>query len=175
MGIEIERKYLVKSEQWRGTGHHVPMRQGYLSTDPDRVVRVRTAGDRGYLTIKGRARGARRAEFEFEIPLADANEMLALCKGTLVEKQRHTIDVSGFRWEVDEFAGANAGLVVAELEVADEAEFERALAAAPEWLGEDVTDDSCVSNARLSEQPASSWSTEQRARYFLTSSEMVRG
>jgi adenylate cyclase len=134
------------------------MRQAYLSTDPDRTVRVRLDGERGVLTIKGRSLGAARAEFEWEIPAADASELFALALPSVVEKLRHRVEHAGFTWEVDEFLGDNAGLVVAELEVADEADFERALANPPEWLDRDVTSDSRYANARLAQQPFSTWS-----------------
>lgn len=162
MGVEIERKFLVRGDAWRGAGSSVAIRQGYLSTDPQRVVRVRLAGERGFLTVKGRARGARRVEVEAEIPADDARELLALCKGALVEKQRHVIEHGGFRWELDEFLGESAGLLVAELEVADEADFERALRAPPPWLGRDVSDDARLSNSALSERPYGQWSEAER-------------
>ncbi len=162
MGVEIERKFLVVGESWRGQGASRSIRQGYLSTDPDRVVRVRLSDERGHLTVKGRAQGARRVEIELELGAADATELLMLCKGALVEKTRHVIEHAGFRYELDEFAGANAGLWVAELEVADESDFARALADPPAWLGRDVTDDPRLANSTLSERPFSSWSVAER-------------
>jgi adenylate cyclase len=169
MALEIERKYLVRGEAWRAASSAEKLRQGYLSTDPDRIVRVRTAGERGFLTVKGRPRGATRVEVEVEIRLADALELLALAKGSIVEKTRHRVERGGFVWEVDEFAGDNAGLVVAELEVGDEADFARALEDPPEWLGEDVTNDERLSNSRLSEQPFSGWPESERAPYYCKS------
>lgn len=162
MGVEIERKFLVVGEAWRGAGTSRSIRQGYLSTDPDRVVRVRLSGERGYLTVKGRAKAARRTEIELEVPAGEATELLALCKGSLVEKTRHVVEHGGFRWELDEFTGDNAGLLVAELEVADEADFERALSAPPPWLGRDVTDDRRLANSALSERPFAAWSDAER-------------
>jgi adenylate cyclase len=175
MALEIERKFLVRGETWREASSAVRIRQGYLSTDPDRVVRVRTRGGRGFLTVKGRARGATRVEVEVEVPLSDAEELLALCTGSIVEKTRHELSRGDFVWEIDEFWGDNAGLVVAELEVGADADFERALADPPDWLGQDVTDDVRLSNARLSERPFASWPDAERERYFLTNSTIKRG
>lgn len=165
MAVEIERKFLVRGEGWRAGAVVVPIRQGYLSTDPDRIVRVRASGSRAYLTVKGRASGARRLEIELELPLAEATEMLGLCKGSIVEKLRHKVSVAGFVWEVDEFQAANAGLVVAELEVKDEQDFALALSDPPAWLGPDVTDDARLSNSFLAEHPYSTWSADARARF----------
>jgi adenylate cyclase len=158
---EIEKKFLVRSMDFR-TANPTRMRQGYLSTEPERTVRVRLDGERGVLTIKGRSRGAVRAEYEYEIPASDANELLGMTLPSLVEKLRHRVEHGGFVWEVDEFLGENAGLVVAELEVQDESDFGRALEAPPAWLGREVTDDSRFANARLAEKPFSSWSEADR-------------
>lgn len=152
--VEIERKFLVVSDAWRRGAEGVPFRQGYLSTDPDRTVRVRLEGDQGRLTIKGRRRGAEAPEFEYEIPAADVTRLLDLCTAPPIEKTRYRVPHGGLVWEVDEFQGANAGLVVAEIEV------ERADQPidAPPWVGEEVTGDPRYSNARLSERPFSTWS-----------------
>lgn len=158
---EIERKFLVRGTDWR-TPEPTRMRQGYLSTDPERTVRVRLEGERGVLTIKGRSRGAQRAEYEYEIPANEANELLGMAVPSLVEKVRHRVEHAGFTWEIDEFSGDNAGLVVAELEVEDERDFTRALASPPRWLGREVTEDSRFANARLAERPFSSWSEADR-------------
>lgn len=160
---EIERKFLVRGTAWR-THDPTRMRQGYLSTDPDRTVRVRLDGERGVLTIKGRSEGAVRAEYEYEIPAADANRLLGMTLPSLVEKLRHRVEHHGYVWEVDEFLGANAGLVVAELEVEDESAFERALARPPDWLGREVTDDVRYVNAKLAQQPFSTWSDADQNR-----------
>lgn len=153
MGIEIERKFLVVGDAWRPGAPGTPIRQGYLSTHPDRSVRVRRAGARGTLTIKGRTVGTRRAEFEYEIPVAEADELLALCEPPILEKTRFLRPVGGHVFEVDEFHGVNAGLVVAELELADEAEpFER-----PAWLGAEVSDDPRYYNANLIAHPYARW------------------
>lgn len=158
---EIEKKFLVRGTDWQ-TANPTRMRQGYLSTDPDRTVRVRLDGERGVLTIKGRSRGAARAEYEYEIPASDAGELLGMALPSLVEKLRHHLEHAGFVWEVDEFLGQNAGLVVAELEVEDENDFGRALSTPPAWVGREVTDDARFANARLAEKPFSSWSEADR-------------
>lgn len=152
MGLEIERKFLVTGDGWR-TGAGMVMRQGYLSRFPGRTVRVRLAGDAAWLTIKGPTTDASRAEFEYAIPVEDAAALLALCEGPLIEKTRHVVRYRGHDWDVDEFQGANAGLVVAEVELAarDEA-FER-----PEWLGAEVTADHRYANASLVSAPWPTW------------------
>jgi adenylate cyclase len=158
VGTEIERKFLVSSDALShiDATHQVALRQGYLSSEPGRTVRVRLQNEQGYLTIKGRARGYSRPEFEYPIPKEDAEALLALCPGPLIEKWRHYVEYSGKVWEVDEFFGDNAGLVIAELELDDENEaFER-----PSWVGEEVTFDARYHNSRLAEQPYKSWSLD---------------
>jgi adenylate cyclase len=154
VGVEIERKFLLAGEGWRALGQQVLLRQGYLSSDPERVVRVRVEGDRAYMTIKGRSVGATRGEWEYPIPLADANELLeALCQQPIVEKFRRQIEFGGNVWEVDEFLGTNQGLVLAEIELASEDQpFDK-----PEWIGEDVTHDKRYFNSNLVRNPFSSW------------------
>jgi adenylate cyclase len=121
VGVEIERKFLLAGDGWRALGQPVLLRQGYLSSDPGRVVRVRVEGDQACMTIKGRSAGATRGEWEYPIPLADANELLErLCQQPLVEKFRSKIEFAGNLWEVDEFLGVNQGLVLAEIELASE-------------------------------------------------------
>jgi len=173
MATEIERKFLVKQESWRvvADAHYrakgARYRQGYLSTDKERTVRVRTivegpsarGGDgkqHGYLTIKGKTVGASRAEYEYEIPLQDAEEMLdTLCRRPLIEKVRYKVNQGDLTWEVDEFFGENAGLIIAEVELEDaEQPFD-----IPEWVGEEVTDDHRYFNASLAEHPFSHWGT----------------
>lgn len=153
MATEIERKFLVTGEGWR---QPEPLRisQGYLNRDADRTVRVRIAGERAYLTIKGRAQGLARPEFEYEIPIADAEQLLKLCEGPILEKHRHVLVHAGSQWEVDEFHGDNQGLVVAEIELEREDQpFER-----PQWLHTEVTDDPRYLNSNLSRQPYRTWS-----------------
>ena len=154
MPTEIERKFLVRGDRWRALGSGTAYRQGYLSTEIDRTVRVRTIADRGYLTIKGRSVGAARPEYEYEIPLEEANEMLdKLCKRPLIEKSRYKIEHRGFTWEVDDFAGENKGLVIAEIELSDEQQqFDL-----PDWIGEEVTGDPRYLNANLIRHPFSRW------------------
>ena len=154
MGDAIERKLLVVSEDWHAGSTASAFRQGFLSTDPERTVRVRVAGDDAWLTIKGVTVGARRAEYEYEIPVEDANRMLeTLCERPLIEKVRHTLVVGRHTWEVDVFEGDNAGLVVAEIELAaEDEEFER-----PAWLGDEVTDDPRDFNSNLVRHPYRSW------------------
>ena len=154
MGVEIERKFLLAGDGWRTLGEPVLLRQGYLSSDPDRTVRVRIEGAAGTLTIKGRSEGATRAEWEYPIPLGEAGELLdRLCMTPLIEKYRRRIALAGHVWEVDEFLGANAGLVVAEIELASEEEaFEM-----PEWIGAEVTHDRRYFNSSLVKVPFSQW------------------
>ncbi len=154
MGIEIERKFLLSGDGWRSLGQPVLLRQGYLSSERERVVRVRIEGEQAMLTIKGRNIGASRGEWEYAIPLADAEQLLdGLCERPLIEKYRRRIEHAGMVWEVDEFLGANDGLVVAEIELeAEDQPFER-----PDWIGEEVTDDARYYNANLIRHPYSIW------------------
>jgi adenylate cyclase len=154
MGVEIERKFLVVNEAWRSLGEPVLLRQGYLCADPLRTVRVRIEGDQGLLTIKSKNEGAARGEWEYPIPLMEAAELLdRLCERPLVEKYRRRIPYAGFVWEVDEFLGENAGLVVAEIELpAVDAEF-----ALPDWIGREVTGDKRYYNSSLIRSPYSTW------------------
>ena len=158
MGIEIERKFLVVGDGWRAAPA-VPYAQGYLNRDKQRTVRVRIVQDAAWLTVKGVSVGATRAEFEYPIPVADAEQLLALCDGPIVRKSRRVIEHAGAKWEIDEFQGDNAGLVVAEIELpAEDAEFER-----PAWLGAEVTHDARYFNSSLATSPYSTW-PEARAR-----------
>lgn len=153
MGVEIERKFLLAGELWRTLGAPLLLRQGYLSSDPARVVRVRVEGDHAYLTIKGKSVGATRGEWEYPVPLADANELLELCEQPIVEKYRRRIDFAGNTWEVDEFLGVNQGLVLAEIELESEDQaFDK-----PDWIGEDVTHDKRYYNSNLVRHPFSRW------------------
>lgn len=158
MGREIERKFLVKEDDgWRSESGKV-YRQGYLSTVKERTVRVRTIDDEGYLTVKGITRGATRREYEYEIPVDDATEMLDdLCERPLIEKKRRKIEYDGLTWEVDEFFGENEGLILAEVELEDEdQDFNK-----PEWIGVEVTDDPRYFNANLVDHPYSEWEKEE--------------
>jgi adenylate cyclase len=154
MAQEIERKFLVKGDSWRRAGHGKRYRQGYLSTVKERTVRVRTAGDQGFITVKGITVGATRSEYEYEIPLADANEMLdRLCERPLIEKTRYRIPHDGLTWEVDEFEGENRGLITAEVELHDE----RQAVSIPDWVGEEVSKDPRYFNANLVAHPFAKW------------------
>ncbi|MGG6294291.1 CYTH domain-containing protein [Leptolyngbya sp. AN02str] len=154
MGIEIERKFLVTGDGWRSLATGTSYRQGYLMAAQGRTVRVRIAGYQGYLTIKGATQGLTRREFEYEIPLADAEEMLHhLCDRPLIEKTRYKIPFKGLMWEVDEFAGENQGLIIAEVEL----ENEQQAIALPEWIGQDVSHDPRYYNAYLSKHPYTRW------------------
>ncbi|WP_338429563.1 CYTH domain-containing protein [Synechococcus elongatus IITB3] len=154
MATEIERKFLVRHDGWREGVVGVPYRQGYLLADGDRTIRVRVAGDRGYLTIKGPMQGISRSEYEYPIPLSDAEEMLSnLCQGFVVEKQRYRVEHAGHCWEVDEFHGQNQGLIVAEIELSNPNE----VFAVPDWIGDEVSHDRRYGNAHLSFAPYSTW------------------
>ena len=156
MGVEIERKFLVAGDAWRALGAPILLRQGYLNADPVRTVRVRIEGAEGKLTIKSKNVGASRGEWEYDIPLLDAEELLdTLCERPLVEKTRRRIDHAGFTWEVDEFLGENAGLVVAEIELpSEDTVFEK-----PGWIGREVTGDKRYYNSSLIRFPFSQWTT----------------
>ena len=154
MGIEIERKFLLRGDAWRALGQPVLLRQGYLSSVAERVVRVRIEGNLAMLTIKGRSVGAARGEWEYPIPLADAGQFLErLCEQPVIEKYRRRIVFDGMTWEVDEFLGANAGLVLAEIEL----EAEDQAFSTPDWIGAEVTDDARYYNANLIRHPFSNW------------------
>ena len=151
MGLEIERKFLIRDESWRQqVERSATMRQGYLTSDARCSVRVRLAGERGFLNIKSGTLGIQRSEFEYPIPAAEAEEMLdTLCEQPLLEKTRHFVRHGQHLWEIDEFAGDNAGLIVAEVELRHPDEpFAR-----PDWLGEDVSQDIRYYNSQLARHP----------------------
>ena len=155
MKNEIERKFLTQSDAWKTLAEPVLLVQGYLSADPEKVVRLRIEADKAFLTIKGKAQGASRNEWEYAIPLADAKAMLNhLCDpATLISKYRRRIPYQGMLWEVDEFLDLNEGLVVAEIELtAEDQPFEK-----PAWIGEDITDDHRYANNSLSRKPYTQW------------------
>ncbi len=154
MGKEIERKYLVKGDEWKAVAKGIVYRQGYLSSLKERVVRVRTIEDKGFLTIKGITRGVSRSEFEYEISVEDADTMLDdICEKPLIEKKRYKIPVSGLVFEVDEFFGENAGLVVAEVELTDE----KQKIDLPAWIGAEVSGDPRYFNSNLIKHPFTKW------------------
>lgn len=152
MSFEIERKYLVTDDGWRGRSEGVRYRQGYLCTSPDATARVRVGGGTAFVTLKGKPVSTQRAlarpEFEYPIPLDDAEEIIdTLCGGRVVEKTRYRIPHGGVVWEVDEFHGQHAGLVLAEIEL----EHEDQTFAKPAWLGEEVTQDYRYANSWLAQ------------------------
>jgi adenylate cyclase len=167
MPLEIERKFLVTCEGWRAAAHQVvPMAQGYINDmgamdrgEQKASVRVRIQGDAAFLNLKSRELGHTRQEFDYQIPVADARALLALCVGGVVDKRRHYVNHEGHLWEVDEFLGDNAGLVVAEIELehADEAFVK------PVWAGRQVTDAARYYNLALASRPYSQWSDDERA------------
>jgi adenylate cyclase len=155
MATEIEHKYLVKSERWKKItpDKSVQIKQAYLLTDPDKTVRIRTAGEKGFVTIKGRTKGASRLEYEYEIPLADANELLDKFCTDIISKMRHYVEYENKTWEVDVFEGLNAGLIIAEIELNAEDEKYKT----PDWVTEDVTSERKYSNSNLIKRPFSTW------------------
>lgn len=155
MGKEIERKFLVGpdwKEQVKGIEPEM-IKQGYLCSEPERNVRVRTKGAGAFLTIKGKTEGFSRKEFEYAIPLQEAEELLGMCPSPLIEKQRFTLTIDGQQWEIDEFFGDNKGLLIAEAELESE---EQALSI-PDWIQQEVTHDKRYYNAQLAQNPYSQW------------------
>ena len=155
MAQEIERKFLVKGDYKSSTKKETRITQGYLSSVPERTVRVRIKGDKGFITIKGigNASGASRYEWEKEIPVSEVKELLELCEPGIIDKTRFLVDAGKHTFEVDEFYGDNEGLTVAEVELSDENEdFIK-----PEWLGEEVTGDAKYFNSMLMKNPYKDW------------------
>ena len=157
MATEIERKFLVNGDLWRSLGTGESYTQGYIPTQDQTTVRIRIVGDRGYLTIKGENQGIVRAEFEYPIPLDDAEKMLAtLCRPPFIEKNRYRIPQGDLIWEVDEFSGENQGLILAEVEL----KTEHQAIALPPWIGQEVTGDPRYYNSNLVNHPYQSWSRD---------------
>ena len=154
MGKEIERKFLLANDGWRGLAEGVSYCQGYIATVGRRTVRVRIAGQTGYLTLKGPAQGLSRPEFEYKIPVDEAKDILeTLCVRPFVAKTRYKIPVGALIWEIDEFEGENAGLILAEVELsAEDQEVEL-----PSWIGPEVTGDRRYHNSYLVQHPFQSW------------------
>lgn len=153
MAVEIEKKYLVLNSDWKKfVISSFDIVQGYLSTEPDRCVRVRIFGDKAFITIKGRKNNGVGSEFEYEIPLNDANYMLNnMCLDFVIRKTRHVCFVDGFYWEVDVFFDLNEGLILAEIEISkDNVKFPEIL---PTWIGEEVTENNKYFNATLAKEP----------------------
>lgn len=156
---EIEHKFKVKSDAYKAfSTKAIRITQGYLSSVPERTVRVRLKGDEAFLTIKGGSNksGTTRFEWEKAIAVADAEQLLTLCEKGVIDKTRYLVPCGELCFEVDEFYGDNEGLVIAEIELPSEnTPFER-----PEWLGEEVTNEACYYNAMLSKNPYRNWQTE---------------
>ena len=153
MATEIERKFLVADPSWHDGSPGVRITQGYLCRDVDRTVRIRTAGERAWITVKGRSHGISRLECEYEIPLADARELLGICLPAVIDKTRHEVSHAGQVWEVDVFHGDNAGLIVAEVELEDESVSPEL----PGWVGAEVSEDARYFNSNLAESPYMNW------------------
>ena len=151
--VEIERKFLVDTNKWQPKGEGTEIKQGYLSVDENRVVRVRIAGEFAYITIKGKTTGISRAEFEYEIPKNDALILLKMCLNEPIEKIRYTETFKNMLWEIDLFEGTNKGLVMAEVEL----NTEKQQVVLPEWVGEEVSTDKRYFNAYLSVNPFVKW------------------
>jgi adenylate cyclase len=161
LGREIERKFRVIGESWRAdVSHSVSMRQGYLSQGGNASVRVRIEGDRANINIKSATLSIERAEYEYPVPTDEARELLALCVDLPIEKTRHHVSVGPFTFEIDEFEGANAGLIVAELEL----ESPEQVFPQPAWLGEDVSLDKRYYNVYLAQHPFETWSGSRQHR-----------
>ena len=152
MGTEIERKFLVTDQDWQ-SHPSTYFSQGYLNRDKNRTVRVRIAGQNAWLTIKGESLGPTRPEFEYAIPAQDATQLLKLCDQPLIEKNRFVVSYEGLNWEVDQFLGANQGLVVAEIELSSADQTFKL----PPWIGREVTDEPKYFNSNLSKHPYSRW------------------
>ncbi len=153
MKIETERKFLLSGDGWKEGATAIHFKQAYVNEPGENTVRVRIEGERGVLTIKSKTKGISRQEYEYEIPLEDAEGLLKICRTPVVEKYRYKVKYAGHLWEIDEFVGTNAGLVMAEIELSSEDEyFEK-----PEWIGEEVTADKRYYNSHLARYPYSQW------------------
>ena len=151
--IEIERKFLVSEKNWNPSKKGTILKQGYLAVDRERTVRIRVSEQKAFLTIKGKTVGIKRAEFEYEIPKNEGEQLLKMCVNSIVEKTRYIEKIGDLVWEIDVFEGENKGLVLAEVELEDEnQEIE-----IPEWVEKEVSDDSRFYNSCLSSKPFSTW------------------
>lgn len=153
MASEIERKFLVAGDSWRDGSPGIRIAQGYLSLDPDRTVRIRLAGDNAWITVKGRTQGITRAEFEYPMPPEDARDLLEMCLPSVIDKTRHRVHFCGHLWEIDDFHGANEGLVLAEVEL----DHESTTPELPPWAGAEVSFDARYFNANLAICPFSAF------------------
>lgn len=153
MNLEIERKFLLKDRSWKAGNTGIHYKQAYLNEPGGNTVRVRIEGEEAKLTIKSKSVGFSRQEFEYDIPMSDAEALFLLCRTPIVEKFRYKISFGGNVWEVDEFMGENEGLVVAEIELSSESQaFEK-----PAWIGEEVTGDKRYYNSHLARHPYCQW------------------
>lgn len=152
--LEIERKFLIANDGWKKhVSNSTVIKQGYLNSTPERTVRIRVRGENGFMTIKGKNDNLTRKEFEYTIPLQEANELLSLCEKPLIEKTRHLVQVENHTWEIDVFEGDNKGLVVAEIELTSEDEkFNQ-----PTWAGKEVSNDPRYYNSSLIQHPYMAW------------------
>lgn len=147
MAFEIEHKYLVINDTYKAMAcGKVEIKQGYLNRNPDRIVRIRTMGDKGFLTVKSRNHGAERLEFEYEIPFKDAKEILSLAEPGIIEKARYMVPFEGLIWEVDEYQGSLSGVIVAEVELPEKEK----IYLKPPFIGEDITGNPDFYNSNLS-------------------------
>lgn len=155
MPTETEHKYLVNHQLWQqvASDKSVSIKQAYLLTDPNKTIRIRTSGNSGFITIKGKTIGASRPEFEYEIPIDEANQLIESFCSDIIEKTRHYVNYANKTWEVDVFEGLNLGLMVAEIELDDENE----QYVKPVWAEQNVTDDRKYANSNLSIKPYTTW------------------
>lgn len=154
MGIEIERKFLLKNAEWRKlTDSVVEIKQGYLNSHIDRTVRIRITGDQAFLTVKGKNKGSIRKEFEYEIPKAEGLSQLELCEQPIISKKRYLVNTGDHTWEIDEFAELNEGLIVAEIELTSGDEVFKL----PNWIGREVTEEVQYYNSSLIQRPYKDW------------------
>ncbi len=151
--IEIERKFVVSQGKWKPSSQGIKIIQGYLSVNLVSTIRIRIAGEKAFLTIKGKTVGIKRTELEYEIPEKEGYILLKMCQGGLVEKTRYKEKIGNLIWEVDVFEGLNKGLVIAEVELSDENE----KVEIPEWVEKEVSDDKRFFNSYLSSKPFSTW------------------
>lgn len=155
LAVEIERKFSVRGNNWRNMATGINIKQGYVSVEKDHTVRIRIIESKAFLTIKGKSTGAKRLEYEYEIPNKDANELLInICKKPIINKIRYKINFKGIIWEVDEFFGENKGLILAEVELEDEEQ----KIEIPDWIGTEVTGNPKYYNANLISNPFCNWS-----------------
>lgn len=160
MGLEIEHKYLVNRDAWQSVvpERSVKIIQGYILTEPAKTIRVRVSGADGFITIKGKATNGVRDEFEYPVPLSDAEYMIRKFCSSVIGKTRHYVLTDGHTWEVDEFAGENAGLMTAEIELSSTDE----KYSLPSWIGKQITEDHRYSNSNLVQRPYARWNADEK-------------